>query len=67
MSSKKYMILPRLLYEITYQAVEDKLMFQVPIPVPLLFSFGGTTFIAQTVKQIDKLYNTLPLVHSDWI
>ena len=61
------MILPRLLYEITYKAIEDKLMFLAPIPVQFLFNFGGTKFVAQSTKQIIQRYNTYPLTHTDWI
>ena len=61
------MALPRLLYDISWRAIEDKQMFMTPIPIPFLINFGGVTFISQTVKQMEQRYNTYPLSHSDWI
>lgn len=46
MSQSKYMALPRLLYQITFEAIEDKQMFLAPLPVQILFTHGGTAYIA---------------------
>lgn len=67
MRESKYLLLTRMLYDITSEAIKDKTMFVAPIPQEDLFKSGGVIFMAQTVKQIQLKYNTYPLTHSDWV
>jgi hypothetical protein len=63
------MRLPRLLYSITWNTIQDKkeLMFITPIPPMTLLHFGDSKFNKFNEKKLEILVNTYPLEHTYWI
>ena len=67
LSSPKYIQLPRLLYGMTFEALDGKEMFESTISVLILQSYGPIKFRKYTSKDLFASVNTYPLDHTEWV
>lgn len=67
LSSPKYIQLPRLLYEITYEAIKDSQLFIAPIPETLIYGYGPVKYRSMRLADLKAAVNTFPLTHTEWI
>ena len=61
------MYLPKLLFQITFEAIKGKEMFIAPIPANLLYGYGPTKFRKLKMVDLEAAVNTFPLDHSEWV
>ena len=61
------MYLPKLLFQITFEAIKGKEMFIAPIPANLLYGYGPTQFRKLKMVDLEAAVNTFPLDHSEWV
>lgn len=67
LSSPKYIQLPKLLYQISYEAVKDSEIFIAPIPETLMYGYGPVKYRSMRLADLRTAINTFPLTHTEWI